>query len=129
MPFLQNFYIFLCYFFQFTEMSGTPTPKTSVSNALKLYLFPSLVTILAMMIWRDVSELRADVKALLAQSNVDKTEIQNLKRDVDMLNRQVFKTPVAATAHNMGNFYVAHDQYFKHEEIFDISKYVPKIEL
>jgi len=107
-------------------MSGTPTPKSSVANALKIYLFPSLVTVLAMMIWRDVTEMRSDVKMLLAQSNIDKTEIQNLKRDVEILNRQVFKTPPMAVKAKDYLINIPHDEYFKHEDIFDVTKYVPK---
>jgi len=109
-------------------MSETPMPKSSMANTLKLYLFPSLVSILAMMIWRDVSELRTDVKQLLAQSNVDKTEIQNLKKDVQMLNHQVFKTPVTAMTETSSDDFlkIVHDKYFKPEEIYDINKYIPK---
>jgi hypothetical protein len=114
-------------------MSGTPTPKNSVGNALKIYFFPSLVTMLAMLIWRDVSELRSDVKALLAQSNVDKTEIINLKKDVDILNRQVFKTPMSPITYidkdkNTDKilFVTYLDKYFKHEEAFDIDKHIVK---
>jgi hypothetical protein len=108
-------------------MSQSSNSRSVVSNALKLYLFPSLVSILAMMIWRDVSELRYDVKQLLAQSNIDKTEIQNLKKDVDILNRQVFKTPatIASISHKQ-SLYIEHDQYFKHEDFYDINKYIPK---
>jgi hypothetical protein len=95
-------------------------PKNSIGNSIKLYFFPSLVTILAMLIWRDVSELRSDVKALLAQSNVDKTEIQNLKRDVEILNHQMFK-PVSL---NTKDF--QHDNLFKHEEIFSVDDYLPE---
>jgi hypothetical protein len=110
-------------------MSVSPTPKNSVSNTLKIYVFPALVTILATLIWRDVTEMRNDVKSLLAQSNVDKTEIQNLKKDVQMLDHQVFKTPmpVAMTDVNaMENLILYRDKYFKHEDIFDIKKYIPK---
>jgi len=114
-------------------MSGTPLPKNSIANSIKVYFFPSLVTMLAMLIWRDVSELRSDVKSLLAQSNVDKTEIINLKKDVDILNRQVFKTPMSPIAyiHNDENtdktlFFAYLDKYFKHEEAFDIDKHIVK---
>jgi hypothetical protein len=96
------------------------TPKNSIGNSIKIYFFPSLVTILAMLIWRDVSELRSDVKALLAQSNIDKTEILNLKKDVDILNRHTFK-PISL---NMKEF--DHDSLFKHEEIFNINDYLPE---
>jgi hypothetical protein len=49
-------------------------------EAFKVWIFPSLVSILAMMIWNDVSTIKADVKALMAQSNIDKTRIDNLER-------------------------------------------------
>lgn len=114
-------------------MSGTPAPKVSVANALKIYLFPSIVSILAMMIWRDVTELRSDVKQLLAQSNVDKTEIQNLKRDIQMLNHQVFKTPMAYSIPfdkkepALPQSIMYSQVYIKDEENFDVKKYIPKI--
>lgn len=101
-------------------MSGTPTPKNSLGNAVKLYLFPVLVTILASLIWRDVTEMRNDIKALLAQSNVDKTDIQNLKRDVDKLEQAVFNRKIIASAEPVNKL------LFKHEDIFDVKDYITK---
>jgi hypothetical protein len=49
-------------------------------GTFKVWIFPSLVSILAIMIWNDVNTIKADVKALMAQSNVDKTRIDNLER-------------------------------------------------
>lgn len=51
-------------------------------EAFKIWIFPSLVSILAMMIWNDVNEIKADLKKLMAQSNIDKTRIDNLERIV-----------------------------------------------
>jgi hypothetical protein len=51
-------------------------------NAFKVWIFPSLVTLLGMVIWHDVNEVKADVKALMAQSNIDKTRIDNLERQI-----------------------------------------------
>jgi len=73
--------------------------RNSTINTVKLYFFPSLVTILAMMIWRDVSELRSDVKQLLAESSSNKAKVENLERQVQQLNQAVFKMPKTA-----GNF-------------------------
>lgn len=101
-------------------MSVSPSPKNSMGNTVKLYLFPALVTILASLIWRDVTEMRADIKALLAQSNVDKTDIQNLKRDVDKLEQAVFNRKIAA---NMESF---PKLFFKHEDVFDVKDYITK---
>jgi len=50
--------------------------------AFKIWIFPGLVSILGLMIWNDVSEIKADVKALMAQSNIDKTRIDNLERQI-----------------------------------------------
>jgi hypothetical protein len=101
-------------------MSNVSSPKSSLGNTIKVYLFPALVTILASLIWRDVTEMRNDIKALLAQSNVDKTDIQNLKRDVDKLEQAVFNRKIAA---NMESF---PKLFFKHEDIFDIKDYITK---
>ncbi len=50
--------------------------------AFKVWVFPSLVSIVSLMIWNDVNEIKADVKALMAQSNIDNTRIDNLERQV-----------------------------------------------
>lgn len=49
---------------------------------IKAWLFPSLITLLAAIIWNDVKEIKSDVKALMAQSNIDKTRIDNLERAI-----------------------------------------------
>ena len=47
---------------------------------IKAWLFPSIITVLAGIIWNDVQEIKSDVKSLMAQSNIDKTRIDNLER-------------------------------------------------
>lgn len=58
------------------------TKDSPAVSALKIWIFPSLVSLLGVMIWNDVNEIKADVKALMAQSNIDKTRIDNLERMV-----------------------------------------------
>lgn len=60
-------------------------------SAFKVWIFPSLVSLVSLLIWNDVNEIKADVKALMAQSNIDKTRIDNIER-------QIFKTSSAPTA-------------------------------
>ncbi len=93
-------------------------------NTIKLYIFPALVTIISMLIWRDISELRADVKALLAQSNIDKTRIDNLMNDVKMLEEAVFNKKTRA---HSSVYLPQHDPYFKPEEEYDVKKYLKTI--
>jgi hypothetical protein len=56
--------------------------ESSALETFKIWVFPSLVSILAMMIWNDVNEIKSDLKKLMAQSNIDKTRIDNLERVV-----------------------------------------------
>jgi hypothetical protein len=72
-------------------------------GTLKVWLFPAIVTILSTIIWRDVSELKNDVKQLLAQSNIDKTRIDALEKQIDILNQNILKStssiPTNTTLH------------------------------
>lgn len=63
--------------FLFIAMRENPTIQT-----FKVWIFPSLVSVIALLIWNDVNEIKADVKQLMAQSNIDKTRIDNLERQV-----------------------------------------------
>jgi hypothetical protein len=90
-------------------------------EAFKVWIFPSLVSILAMMIWNDVSTIKADVKALMAQSNIDKTRIDNLERiiykktasiPVDLPNRELEMETYAILPNNRKTI-----KNEKHEEI------------
>jgi hypothetical protein len=65
-------------------------------NAFKVWIFPSLASAMALLIWNDVNEIKSDVKQLMAQSNVDKTRIDNLERVVYKTTAS-FPTNIPAT--------------------------------
>lgn len=56
--------------------------SNAAADKIKVWLFPTLVSIISVFIWQEVKEIKSDVKALLAQSNIDKTRIDNLERTV-----------------------------------------------
>jgi hypothetical protein len=58
-----------------------PTENASIT-AFKVWIFPSLVSLVSLLIWNDVNEIKADVKLLMAQSNIDKTRIDNIERQL-----------------------------------------------
>jgi len=68
----------------------TPRENSSIA-AFKVWIFPTLVSLVSLLIWNDVNEIKSDVKLLMAQSNIDKTRIDNLER-------QMFKTANAPEA-------------------------------
>lgn len=96
----------------------------NLMNALKIYLFPSLVSVVSVLIWRDVTELRTDVKMLLAQSNQDKVKIQNLEKHVESLEKMVLYKRTAYTNNVLRAGLT--NLLFKHEEFFDVNQYIPK---
>jgi hypothetical protein len=55
---------------------------SSVVDKIKLWIFPSMVSLIGIFIYAELKELKSDVKALLAQSNIDKTRIDNLEREL-----------------------------------------------
>jgi hypothetical protein len=61
--------------------------KNLVISALKEYASPVLVGLVGMMLWRDLSELRTDVKTLLAEGPSTNVRLTTVERDVEMLKR------------------------------------------
>lgn len=57
---------------------------------IKAWITPGLISILGLFLWRDLSELRTDVRTLLAQSMADHTKIIQLEQDVTLLKQRVF---------------------------------------
>ena len=74
-------------------------------------LFPAAMAVICVMIWKDISELKSDVKMLLAQSNVDKTKIENLERFTYGLQHK-----------QQAYEFLFQKIYFKHEEFYDVKK-------
>jgi hypothetical protein len=63
--------------------------KTAIDQ-IKVWITPGLVSILGLFLWRDLNELRSDVKVLLAQSTADHTKLIQLEQDVNSLKQRVF---------------------------------------
>lgn len=95
--------------------------KDELVNSIKVWIFPTLVAILGTMIWTEITEIKKDVKLLLAQSNIDKTRIDNLQMDVRQLEQAVFSKKTASQTVELPMFMKL---YFKPEEIFDVKKYI-----
>jgi hypothetical protein len=64
--------------------------KNQIIDQIKIWLTPGVVGVLGMFIWRDLTELRSDVKKLLAQGTEDHIKIAQLEADMDLLKKRVF---------------------------------------
>lgn len=70
--------------------NSTKVPKDDVISVLKEWASPFLIGIVGMLLWRDVTEMRADIKLLLTQQSADRVKIEQLEADVTMLKNHVF---------------------------------------
>ena len=65
-------------------------PQNAILTTVKSWLFPTILSILALMLYDDIKEIKTDVKQLLAQSAADHVEIINLKEETNTLHNKVF---------------------------------------
>jgi hypothetical protein len=64
--------------------------KEEVISSLKEWASPILIGLVGMLLWRDVSEMRSDIKLLLTQQSADKVRIEKLESEVSLLKNYVF---------------------------------------
>lgn len=109
------------------------TRSSMSSKSIKEFLHPGLMYLLTTIVCYYVSTIQTDVKTLLAQSNVDKTEIAQLKQDVADLKQVVFLKRAMVVTPKTEMFpgtialtIFSADRFFKHEEEMDPKRYLPR---
>lgn len=63
--------------------------KDPVVSRVKEYITPGLITILGVMLWAELSELKTDVKTLLARDAASSMKIDMLEKEIDRVRQQV----------------------------------------
>lgn len=71
-------------------MTASQKTKTSISDVIKLIIFPGLVTLLSVLIWRGVVRIQDDIQVLLADNSTQKQQINTLEKEVNSLNKTVY---------------------------------------
>ncbi len=95
------------------------TKSNPAIESFKVWVFPSLVSILAMLIWNDVNEIKADVKQLMAQSNIDKTRIDNIERQLYKSTASYpAQLPPMSTVREVVGILPNNELKTKHEKVF-----------
>lgn len=70
---------------------NTPQQKSEVINILKEWASPVLIGMVGMLLWRDVTELRSDVKQLLTQQSANQVRIERVEADIHLLKSISYK--------------------------------------
>jgi hypothetical protein len=72
-------------------MTNSSQSQSKIIGAVKEFLAPILLSVVGLFIWRDISEMRADVKLLLVQQSADRVKIENMESDIAMLKSVVLQ--------------------------------------
>jgi hypothetical protein len=72
-------------------MPDSSQNQLKIIGTVKEFLAPILLSIVGLFIWRDISEMRADVKLLLVQQSADRVKIENMESDIAMLKSVVLQ--------------------------------------
>ena len=67
------------------------TTKTHDSiTIMKAWLTPILMSILGIMIWQDIMEMRDDVKELIKRDSATQIRIFELEKDLELIQKQLY---------------------------------------
>ena len=70
-------------------MSDTQNGRSQMENVIKSYISPLLISIIGVFIWRDMSEMRQDLKLLLTNQSANQVKIATLQEDVSALKSDI----------------------------------------
>lgn len=110
-----------------------PTPKKESSiDQLKAWAFPAIISLLATVMLNDIREIKADVKLLIAENNINKTKIENVERRLDRIEEKIFNSNSFSQDKSNPVRSSAAFQYFptyaiKPDDYFKIVKRLPKV--
>jgi hypothetical protein len=71
-------------------------PNLDPVSKVKEWLTPTLVTIVGVMLWSQLTELKSDVKKLLINQSADQVKIANLEQDVEELKSNYMNYELAS---------------------------------
>jgi hypothetical protein len=91
------------------------TNESKMLDMIKIWLFPSLISVLGWFLITSVNEMKSDIKKLLAQASADQVQIENLQKQVDALNHKTFGMRNPMPPNEIPN-YVHSDLAFLHQE-------------
>lgn len=66
-------------------MSPRPIERERILSTVKDWLTPTLITIVGVMLWSELTELKQDVKTLLIASSATEAKLAMLEKEVDYL--------------------------------------------
>ena len=101
---------------------------TNVIDKIKIWASPAIVSILGMMIWADITEMKRDIKRLLEVSSSQQARIESLERDLSIIKGNYFKrtSNEEDVPKRKLPFFVP---FAKHEENYDVKRAMTPVKI
>lgn len=101
---------------------------TNVIDRIKIWASPAIVSILGMMIWADLREMKQDIKRLLEVSSSQQARIESLEKDLALIKGNYFRK--ASNENDVPEkklpFFIP---FAKHEEICSLDEELRKTKI
>lgn len=95
---------------------------TSTIDKIKIWASPAILSVLGMMIWADLREMKQDVKRLLEVSSSQQARIESLERDIALIKGNYFKRTTNTEDNDKEDHLPFFIPFAKHEEIYSVDK-------
>lgn len=98
---------------------------TSIIDKIKIWASPAILSVLGMMIWADITEMKRDIKRLLEVSSAQQARIESLERDLSLIKGNYFRSASNETEDTKRKlpFFIP---FAKHEDVYYLDKKVRK---
>ena len=92
----------------------------NIIDKIKIWASPAILSILGMIIWADLQEMKHDVKRLLEVSSSQQARIESLERDIALIKGTYFKK-TSNEPNKEDKTLPFFMPFAKHEEICDLN--------
>ena len=100
----------------------------NIIDKIKIWASPAILSILGMIIWADLQEMKHDVKRLLEVSSSQQAKIESLERDIALIKGTYFKR-TSNEPNKEDKTLPFFMPFAKHEEICDLKSQLRPVKI
>ena len=100
----------------------------NIIDKIKIWASPAILSILGMIIWADLQEMKHDVKRLLEVSSSQQARIESLERDIALIKGTYFKR-TSNEPNKEDKPLTFFMPFAKHEEICDLKSQLRPVKI
>lgn len=100
----------------------------TIIDKIKIWASPAILSVLGMVIWTDLNEMKKDIKRLLEVSSSQQAKIESLEKDLSLIKGNYFRRTSKETD-NSDKYLPFFMPVARHEEICDLDQAVRPVKI